>query len=939
MRKILTFLLITLLTTSIFAQNSRRVYRRKALTTVDSLTATLIKVDSLIERTSGHGVSIGSNLQTWQDVTINQEVGETFMVDGDVIIRDTGDLGSESFADGSDFSQATWTAGAEFTVAATDVVYLYVATGAGLLTQTSGNMTIAGVGSRWYKLVYTISGSNVVNASAAITATFASALTYLDLTDGAHTKYFQSAAAPANFVIAVGSATAGETFEIESMSLKEIQGGDLVVHGLITGGGTAGIKVLSDGKVGIGTVNPTETFHIYSSNNSRIAIDVGAGSAATLRFKEDGTDRAFYSYNSGTNFLQFGTQEAGAQLLFYAGANVEALRIDTDGNVGINTTAPSEIVDIEKAGTVKTNTNLLELTNSGNAADMDLTETSILFNQWYYDVTTPAVATSAQITIETEQDWTSTASTQDSRIILRPYQNGAAVDRMTINSNGIVGISQLNSVGEVKCPLIRARAEALHIISADGTDRWMDFIDGGNVGIGTTVPATKLDQAQFSADALGSGHTFSKSRHATAGSHTVVADDDVIGFTNYAPSDGTDFGTISAKIHAEVDDAAPTGSSIGGALVFSTAIGVGADDLTERMRIGADGNVKFAANSTIHSGNSSTGIKFSGSGNTVGLTSFGDISLNIYDGGAYTNAITVKATSKNVGIGTTAPATKFEQAQFSADALGSGHTFSKSRHATAGSHTVVVDDDVIGFTNYAPSDGTDFGTISARIHAEVDDAAPTGSSIGGAWVVSTARGSGADDLTETARFTASGNLDVAGTITGNVFINESAIVGLNTGDGTDADQNLITINRSSLDHTITWDESDSEIEISVALAVAGILSGETGVTLDVDPTITLTAPMCKNAARFNNDADVIDYTLPAAEAGLVVLFYDIGGGVITIDPFDGTDTIYLNGTSVGAGDAIDSPGNIGDFIALMAIDDTRWISLGRNGTFVDGGVD
>jgi len=124
-----------------------------------------------------------------------------------------------------------------------------------------------------------------------------------------------------------------------------------------------------------------------------------------------------------------------------------------------------------------------------------------------------------------------------------------------------------------------------------------------------------------------------------------------------------------------------------------------------------------------------------------------------------------------------------------------------------------------------------------------------------------------------------------------------------------------------------------------ALAVTGVLSGKTGITLDTDATIVLTTAMCKNSARFNNDADAIDYTLPAAEAGLVVLFYDIAGGVITVDPVDGTDTIYLNGASVGAGDAIDSPGAVGDFIALMAIDNTRWISLGRSGTWIDGGAD
>lgn len=121
--------------------------------------------------------------------------------------------------------------------------------------------------------------------------------------------------------------------------------------------------------------------------------------------------------------------------------------------------------------------------------------------------------------------------------------------------------------------------------------------------------------------------------------------------------------------------------------------------------------------------------------------------------------------------------------------------------------------------------------------------------------------------------------------------------------------------------------------------VPGIISGMSGITLDTNATIVLTASMCKNMIRYNNDADVIDYTLPAAAIGLVVMFYDIGGGVITVDPVDATDTIYLDGSSVGAGDAIDSPGVVGNFICLIAIDDTRWVTGGRSGTWQDGGAD
>ena len=134
---------------------------------------------------------------------------------------------------------------------------------------------------------------------------------------------------------------------------------------------------------------------------------------------------------------------------------------------------------------------------------------------------------------------------------------------------------------------------------------------------------------------------------------------------------------------------------------------------------------------------------------------------------------------------------------------------------------------------------------------------------------------------------------------------------------------------------IWGDFSTDALIVNGSLAVTGTISGLTVITLDESATIVLSASDCDNAVRFNNDADVIDYTLPGAAAGLVVMFYDIAGGVMTIDPVDGTDTIYLNGTSVGAGDSIDSPGAVGNFIVLMAIDATRWVTMGRDGTFIE----
>jgi len=183
------------------------------------------------------------------------------------------------------------------------------------------------------------------------------------------------------------------------------------------------------------------------------------------------------------------------------------------------------------------------------------------------------------------------------------------------------------------------------------------------------------------------------------------------------------------------------------------------------------------------------------------------------------------------------------------------------------------------------------------------------------------------------------------------FLKDSSYASINVTDSLVLDYlaspNLVVLNPTSTGNVDTLETSDiteitldtldvDHIEVNSTLLVTGTITGNTLVCLHTDPAIIFSdLDSCRNVAHFNNDADVIDFTLPGAAAGLVMMFYDIGGGVITIDPVDGTDTIYLNGTSVGAGDAIDSPGAVGDFIVLMAIDDTRWVTVGRSGVWAD----
>ena len=195
----------------------------------------------------------------------------------------------------------------------------------------------------------------------------------------------------------------------------------------------------------------------------------------------------------------------------------------------------------------------------------------------------------------------------------------------------------------------------------------------------------------------------------------------------------------------------------------------------------------------------------------------------------------------------------------------------------------------------------------------------------------------ASDNTVILSPTSTGNIDTLETT--DLATEDITVTGLWTFDNLVADS--IQVDSMHVNsHAQIDDVTISAGTATLTSLVSGTITGGTMICLHTVAKYVFTdLDSCRNVAHFNDQASVIDFTLPGATAGLTVAFFDIGGGVITIDPVDGTDTIYLNGESVGAGDAIDSPGNVGDFIVLQAIDDTRWITWGRSGVFVDGGAD
>jgi hypothetical protein len=203
---------------------------------------------------------------------------------------------------------------------------------------------------------------------------------------------------------------------------------------------TSGSALTFDGsQIKVTAGPPTLVFNSTTNNSAR-----------GLLFENNGTQFARMTANFNNGDFRFVSGESG-QSGYYFTWFVDGTRtMDlTSTGLGIGTSSPSSILDVQKAGTAAATTDLLELTNSGNAASMTNTGTGILFNQFYYDATTPAVADAGRIAVKTEGNWTSTGSTQDAYMTFETALDGTVAERARITSGGdlLVGTTSTSNLG------------------------------------------------------------------------------------------------------------------------------------------------------------------------------------------------------------------------------------------------------------------------------------------------------------------------------------------------------------------------------------------------------------------------------------------------------------------------------------------------------------
>ena len=137
--------------------------------------------------------------------------------------------------------------------------------------------------------------------------------------------------------------------------------------------------------------------------------------------------------------------------------------------------------------------------------------------------------------------------------------------------------------------------------------------------------------------------------------------------------------------------------------------------------------------------------------------------------------------------------------RWSANAYAPSLEFVKSRHASIGSNTVVVDNDRIAEVKFLVDDGSDFTTLAAMMRVEVDDASPASDDTGAAYVWFQAGGGGVA-LRETMRLDAIGRVFIGDDTIGTSVDMDTAGLVINQAAG---DKHILALKSSDVGHGMT----------------------------------------------------------------------------------------------------------------------------------------
>jgi hypothetical protein len=427
-----------------------------------------------------NGASGTANVGTGSGSTVNvgtgggvTSVNVNTAGSGNTIIGGTTNTGSVTVGN----STGGVTLGGATTVAANQ--NLSMASGTGTFTQTyTGTANAATITAN---SLATGNSALSVSSSAATAGTvygIKSSLTGAATTNVA--GYFSATGATNNYGLLVNAGSVGIGTTAPTTNLQV--GTNLFFNNSNTYGGTA----VNDPYVVIGPYASTlggdqgAALNITNNNNGGFALfRFGTIAPATGAVGEFGAGGSTAPANLA-NSVFFNTK--GAYPLIYAINASEAMRISTTGNVGIGATSPAGLLDVSKAlsatpsSTVGNYMSLSASTLTDNGTAASGTATGATFNS----IAAPTLA-ATNATVTTTNAYT---------MYLGGAPKAGTNETLTNSTSLYIASDAVNPTGTA------TNSYGLFVNAPSGaTNNYAANFAGGNVGIGNSAPATKLDVA------------------------------------------------------------------------------------------------------------------------------------------------------------------------------------------------------------------------------------------------------------------------------------------------------------------------------------------------------------------------------------------------------------------------------------------------------------